>query len=62
MSNLEILKRIVEESTVSDRQCAELTTVLKQLEVYTAFKASRGDLFAQSLVDQLSGGVSGAAS
>jgi hypothetical protein len=62
MSNIEVLRRIIAESNVSDRQYAELDTVIKQIEVYATFKASRGDLFAQNLVDQLQGGPDGATS
>ncbi len=56
MSNIEILKQLVEESQVSDRQCAELTVLLSQVQLYVAHKSGLGDLFAQNLVTQMVGG------
>ena len=56
MNNIELLQRLVEESTISDRQCAELTTLLNQVSFYVLRKAALGDLYAKNLVEQMTDG------
>lgn len=52
MDNITLLKQIVEESSVSHEKCAELLTMLSQMDFYVSFKANAGDLFAQNVVGQ----------
>ena len=49
MDNIELLKRIVEESSVSHEKCAELLTMIRQMDFYIGFRAMRGDLYAQNV-------------
>lgn len=54
MTNMKLLQRLVEESQVSDRQCAELLVLLKQTRDYLLWRSQvKDDLYAVSLVDQM---------
>lgn len=44
---------MVEQSEVSHRECAELVTLVKQMEFYVGERAAMGDLYAANIAEQL---------
>lgn len=53
MDNILLLKTLIEESQVSHEKCAELVTMISQMDFYVQFKANTGDLYAQNIVEQV---------
>ncbi len=53
MDNLTLLERLIESSPVSHSKCAELITLIRQMEFYSRFNAGRGDLYAQNIQEQV---------
>lgn len=52
MDNIALLKRIVEESTVDHRKCAELLVLIDQTDYYITHKAAN-DLYAANVERQM---------